>query len=186
MTSDERLAHEQRALSERCRRTRGPIRCKDGEVLVVSGGSIYLNIGEEHGVQNGLRFCVWRRGKQLDCEEFALVEVYDLELRHCATRAVEWFDPRPITKGMAVSNPFFDPKRELTVYVPPHVRVCTPGDAEAWMQACGSHTSRSANDWVNVMVLAPNAGYPEYESDLREKARVAGAIVVEEDDLLTP
>jgi len=91
---------------------------KDGEVLAVgSRGTVHINLGRAHKVSAGTKFMVWRPGKGNVREDFAVVRVFKVDRTRCEARVIERKDPRPVTEGMNVSNPFYDPKGELTVYI---------------------------------------------------------------------
>jgi hypothetical protein len=184
---------------------------KDGEVIAVSKtlDTIWINLGTRDKLSRGTKFTVWRPGKGNVREDVAVVRVINVFETRSEANLVELINPRvPVTPEMNVSNPFFDSKRPLKVYIYGDLKRYPTDVAARRLAASGAMVSRVLDDTVNVIVLGepPVAAEEEMPEDeleaaaaekrqamqrdkrLAEVRRVAisiGAIVVTEDVLAT-
>ena len=182
---------------------------RDGGVIRVSDtlGTVWINLGTRHKLSRGTKFTVWRPGKGNVRQNIAQVEVINVYRTSAETRIIRRLSSRVHpTKGMNVSNPFYDPKRTLKIYIYGDLRNYPTDIAARRLAASGAVVSRSLDDTVNVIVLGepPRSGDEEEVDDaesaaaaekkaamdrsrrltvVMEKAVAIGAIVVTEDVL---
>lgn len=182
---------------------------KDGDVLETSmtRGTVWINLGRKNKVTNGTKFTVWQAGKGDVRDEIALIRVISVGDTSSEASIVRQLDARrPVTKGMSISNPFYDPHGELIVYIYGDLVRYTTSVAERRLAASGVRISPILDHTVNVIVLGepPVAGEAtEEEEDLAaaerkrkierdkrlkevmDRAVSIGAVVVTEDVLAT-
>jgi hypothetical protein len=173
-----RRALKARIRNERAMGRRSPASLlRDGEVLVANDekGVVYLNLGRRNGLREGAVFLVWRPGKANKCERIAAIRVAHVE----RTSAEAWITKRfadgvPVVAGMNVSNPLFDPGRQLNVYLARDLVL--RDDAYKAIDTAGGAAIPELDDTVNVIVARDVLAF-------REDAESIGALVVPEADL---
>ncbi|MGH7163544.1 MAG: BRCT domain-containing protein [Planctomycetota bacterium] len=182
---------------------------KDGEVVEVGETleTVWIDRGRADRLGGDTTFVVWRPGKGNMRENVAEVRVINVLDRISEARIIRKLDPRvPVTKGMNISNPFYDPKKQLTIHVWGDLKSFPSEIAEKRLAAAGCRVSQRLDHTVNVVVVGEppiEAAMVEEEGDaaaaerkakmdreraLNEvitKARSFGAIVVSEDVLRT-
>jgi hypothetical protein len=167
----ERAAWQNRAMNEKVKVELGlKENPKDGEVLEASQtrSTVWINLGRKHKVTNGTRFTVWAPGKGNFREEIAVIRVINVGDTSSEASIVKRIDARRHpTKGMNVSNPFYNPQGELIVHIYGNLSKYTTDLAERRLAATGVRIAKILDDTVNVIVL----GEPP----------VGGEVVEEED-----
>jgi hypothetical protein len=185
---------------------------KDGEILVASPrkGIVYLNLGRRNRLSAGTRFKVWRPGKGNQREDIAVVLVTKVERTSSEASIIKQIDPRvPVTAGMNVSNPFYDPTKTLRVYIYGDLKQYPTEVARKRLAQSGLQISPVLDDTVNVIILGEppvtvgDAGMDMDEgeaaaatrranierqkrlTEIKDKAESIGALVVTEDVLRT-
>lgn len=185
---------------------------KDGEVLVANPrkGIVYLNLGRRNRLSAGTRFEVWRPGKGNVREQIAVVLVTKVDRTSAEASIIKQIDPRvPVTAGMNVSNPFYDPTKTLRVYIYGDLKEYPTEVARKRLAQSGMQISPVLDDTVNVIILGepPVAvGGDEMDMDegdgaaarrrasierekrlteIKDRAASIGALVVTEDVLRT-
>jgi hypothetical protein len=135
---------------------------KDGEVLEASAtrGTVWINLGRKNKVTNGTKFTVWQPGKGDVRDEIAVIRVINVGDTSSEAAVVKQIDlRRSATKGMNISNPFYDPTRELIVHIWGDLQNYTTNVAERRLAATGVRVAPTLDDTVNVVVLgAPRVG----------------------------
>ena len=127
---------------------------KDGKVLAVSNkGTVFIDLGRVHKLSAGQKFKVWRPGKGNVREDFAVVRVFRVDRTSSEARVIEKLDPRPLTEGMSVSNPFYDPKQALTVYIYGELKSYPTDVAKRRLAASGVKIGNVLDDTIDVIVL---------------------------------
>lgn len=183
---------------------------RDGNVLRVSEtlGTVWISLGTKHKLSRGTKFTVWRPGKGNIRHNVAVVQVINVYKSRAETRIIRRLSSVHPTKGMNVSNPFYDPKGKLKVYIYGDLKNYPTDIAARRLAANGATVSRSLDDTVNVIVLGepPRSGDEDAIEDegdaaaaatkasmdrsrrldaIMRKAITIGAIVVSEDVLAT-
>ena len=127
---------------------------KDGEIQAVGArGTVHINLGRKHKLSAGTKFIVWRPGKGSIREDFAVVRVFKVERERCEARVISRKNPNPITRGMYVSNPFFNPKGSLTVYIYGDLKEYPTAVAKRRLAQSGVRIAETLDDRVDVIVL---------------------------------
>lgn len=186
---------------------------KDGEVLVASPskGIVYLNLGRRNRLSAGTRFKVWRPGKGNMREDIAVVLVTKVDRTSAEASIIKQLAPRvPVTAGMNVSNPFYDPTKTLRVYIYGDLRKYPTEVARKRLAQSGMQISPVLDDTVNVIILGEppvavssedmvdmdegeaaaatrraNIERQKRLDEIKDKAESIGALVVTEDVLRT-
>jgi len=184
---------------------------KDGEVLYSDqkAGLVFVNRGRNYHVSRGMKFTVWRTGKGGIRENIAVIRVIEVDATSSKCNILEWINPRvPIAEGMNISNPFYDPYKQLTVYIYGNLRNYPSDIAKRRLAESGCKVADKLDESVDVIVLGDppvsvSAEEVEGEEDvaaierkvaverdkrLREIKEIAvsiGAVVVTEDVLRT-
>ncbi|MHC4549791.1 MAG: hypothetical protein ACYTEZ_13545 [Planctomycetota bacterium] len=183
---------------------------KDGEVLYAAPrrGLVFINRGRRNKLPNGTRFTVWRKGKGDVRQDIALVRVIQVDRTKSTARILKWINPRvPVAEGMNISNPFYDPNRQLKVYIYGDLRQYPTEVAKRRLAESNVVVARRLDDTVNVIVLGEppvtvaediedeaEAAMAERRAslerdrrlnDILDRARAIGAVVVTEDVLRT-
>lgn len=181
----------------------------DGEVVAVGEtlGTVWVNLGRKDRAHAGLKLKVWRVGKGGFRENAAVLKIFRVEDDISEARIVEVLNPRiTVTKGMSVSNPFYDRKQPLTVFVWGDLRHYSNEIAKRRLENAGCVVARHLDDTVKVIVageppVTVEAGEDEAAAATAERRAAAerskllrqledqaaryGAIVVSEDVLRT-
>jgi hypothetical protein len=181
----------------------------DGEVVAVGEtlGTVWVNLGRKDRAHAGLKLKVWRVGKGGFREDAAVIKIFRVEDDISEARIVEVLNPRlTVTKGMSVSNPFYDRTQPLTVYVWGDLRHYSNEIAQRRLENAGCVVARQLDDTVKVIVagdppVTVEAGEDEAAAATAERRAAAerakllrqledqaaryGAIVVSEDVLRT-
>jgi hypothetical protein len=121
-------------------------------------------------------------------EDIAVVRVISVGETSSEARVVEQINTRvPVTKGMNVSNPFFDPKRPLKAYIYGDLRRYNTDVAARRLAAAGVHMSSKLDDTVNIIILGepPVAIDEEIPEDEAEAVAVETRKAMERDKRLT-
>lgn len=180
---------------------------KDGEILVVgSRGTVHINLGRANKVSRGTMFKVWTVGQGGLRENYAVVRVIAVDDTRSEATIVERMNSRPVTAGMYVSNPFYDPRAPLRVHIYGDLKDYPTEVAKRRLAQTGVEISEALDDTVDVIVLGePSVMTDEvvdeeeaamaerkaaFERERRlarvlERAASIGAIVVTEDVLRT-
>jgi hypothetical protein len=182
---------------------------KDGEVIEVSGtlGTVFLNLGRKHHLSAGTVFKVWRPAKGNIREDIAVLRVIRVEETLSESRIIKELKANaPVTKGMNISNPFYDPRAKVPVHIWGNLRSYPTDVAKKRLAAAGAEVVPAFDDTVRVVILgeppvevaaaedeagaaaAEKAASMERERRLNEaieKANAINAVVVTEDALRT-
>jgi len=180
---------------------------KDGEILVVgSRGTVHINLGRLNKVSRGTMFKVWTVGQGGLREDYAVVRVIAVDDTRSEATIVKRLNSRPVTAGMYVSNPFYDPHATLRVYIYGDLKDYPTEVAKRRLAQSGVQISEALDDTVDVIVLGQPSVVSEdvgdeeevalaerkaeFERERRlnrvlERAAAIGAIVVTEDVLRT-
>jgi hypothetical protein len=152
-------------------------------------GVVHINRGRRNKLPNGTRFIVWRTGKD-----------------NVRARMLKSLNPSvPIMEGMNISNPFYDPLRQLKVYIYGDLKQYPAEVVKRRLAASNVTVAARLDDTVNVVVLGepPVAVVEDVEDEaeaevaerraslerdrrLNEillRARAIGAVVVTQDRL---
>ena len=182
----------------------------DGEVLYADRRTrlVFINRGRNFHVGNGMRFTVWRTGKGGVREDIAVIRVIGVEKTSAKCNIVSVKNRRvPISQGMQISNPFYDPHKRLRVYISGNLRYYSSDLAKRRLAESGADVTDRLDDRVNVIVLGtPAVSMPTDDGDeegmaaakaraaterekrlrdVRQTAVTLGAIVVTENVLRT-
>ena len=180
---------------------------KDGELLVVgSRGTVHINLGRLNKVSRGTMFKVWTVGQGGLREDYAVVRVIAVDDTRSEATIVQRLNTRPVTAGMYVSNPFYDPRATLRVHIYGDLKDYPTEVAKRRLAQSGVQIAEALDDTVDVIVLgepsvvsedvvdeedaAMAERKAEFERERRlsrvlERAAAIGAIVVTEDVLRT-
>jgi len=150
----------------------------DGQVLATSRtlGTLWINLGRRNKLSRGTKFMVWRPGKGNIRQNVALVRVIAVDEHMSECRVLKRYVARIApTKGMNVSNPFYDPQGKLTAYIFGDLRAYSTNQAARRLAAAGISVSRSLDHDVDVIILGepPKTGDPEIDAD--DEAAMAAA-----------
>jgi len=129
---------------------------KDGEILVANPrkGIVYINLGRRNRLSAGTRFKVWRAGKGNKREDIAVVLVTKVDRTSAEASIIKQIDPRvPVTSGMNISNPFYDPSKTLRVYIYGDLKQYPTEVARKRLAQAGMQISPVLDDTVNVIIL---------------------------------
>jgi len=157
---------------------------EDGEVVEVGEtlGTLWVNLGRRHKLSSGTKFKVWRRGKGNVREYVAVVKVIKVNESISECRVLERLDSRiPVTKGMYVSNPFYDPRAPLRVHIYGDLQRYTSDVAYARLRAAGCEVVRTLDDTVQIIVLGEPGVATEEVTDETEAAAAERRAAVERD-----
>lgn len=180
---------------------------EDGRVIAVSRGVVHINLGRRQKVHPGLRFSVWRVVQGNRRHDIGEVRVLSVDDNSCEARIIKLGNARiPMARGMSVSNPFYDPKAPLHVYIYGNLTRYPTSVARRRLERAGCKVVRTLEVGVQIIVL----GEPPIEieqvddeeqaaaarakhnlertrrlNDVRDTAKSIGAIVVTEDVLST-
>jgi len=182
---------------------------KDGEVVAVSKtrGTVWINLGKNQRLARGTKFKVWRAGKGNMRQNIAVIEITSVDSRKAEATIIKSLSRFSVTKGMNISNPFYDPRGKLRAYIFGNLRTYTTDVARRRLAKSGVEVARSLDDRVNVIILGePPVTIDEIENEdddpgaadrlrsmqrakrleeILEKARSINALVVNEDALVT-
>jgi len=182
---------------------------KDGEVREVSDtlGTVFINLGRKNRVSAGTVFKVWRPAKGNVREDVAVIRVIRVEETLSECRIVKSIRANtPVTKGMNVSNPFYDPSAKLNVHIWGSLKSYPTDVAKKRLAAAGVNIVEKFDDTVQIVVLgeppveiaaaedeagaaaAEKAARMDRERRLTEalqRAGAIGAVAVTEDVLRT-
>jgi len=180
----------------------------DGSVILVSNtyGTVWIDIGRRERVSRGTRFKVWQAAKGNQRRDIAVVEVFRVDDTKSECKVVRTLATGGITKGMSISNPFFDATRQLNAYIFGNLRTYPNEVARRRLAASDIAVARYLDDTVNIIILGePPVSVSEVEDEeeaasirrkqqlerskrleeILEKARSINALVVTEDTLAT-
>jgi len=162
---------------------------KDGEVLVadVRTGLVQINLGRRNKVSNGTKFFVWRAGKGDMRQNVAVVQVIRVQSTGARARIIKLLNPRvPVTAGMNISNPVYDPYKPLKIYIYGELRRYPTEVAKRRLAASGAVISPRLDDTVDVIVLGepPVAAAGEESEDEAGAALAQRRAVIERDKRL--
>jgi hypothetical protein len=150
---------------------------KDGEVLVADArqGLVFINLGRKNKLSRGTKFSVWRSGKGAVRETVAQIQVIEVKDTSATCRILEADSRVPVTRGMNVSNPFYDPLGTIKVFVYGNLRVYPTDVARRRLAESGVQIMRTLDDTVNIIVLGepPVSAPAEEVSDDPDAARLA-------------
>lgn len=180
---------------------------KDGKVLAVSNkGTVFIDLGRVHKLSAGTKFKVWSAGKGNVREDYAIVRVFRVDRTSSEARVIEKLDTRPLTKEMSVSNPFYDPKQPLKIYIYGDLKSYPTDVAKRRLAASGVSIGSSLDDTIDIIVLGEppvvseevvdeeEAAVQERKASMErarrlnhimDRAKAVGAIVVSEKVLAT-
>ncbi|MHC4952517.1 MAG: hypothetical protein ACYTGZ_01400 [Planctomycetota bacterium] len=181
---------------------------KDGEILAVSRtrGTVWINLGKRNRLTRGTRFKTWRAGKGNQRQDIAVVQVIKVDDSKAECTIVNKLSPFRVTKGMNISNPFFDPHGRLRAYIFGDLRKYTTEVARRRLSQAGVPVVRHLDGTVNIIILGePSVTLDDVADDedpqaierernrqrsarmdeILEKARSINALVVSEGALAT-
>jgi len=209
--SRDRDAWKNRAISEKERKELAMAEDpKDGEVLLASRtrNTVFIDRGRKHRVSLGTRFTVWRPGKGNVRQDIAVIQVIKVDDTKSEARIIKVIDPRsPVTAGMNISNPFYDPFKKLRVHIYGDLKSYTTDIAKKQLAANNVTVVDKLDDTVDVIILGEPSVVASEEvedeadiasanlrrdvdrakrlNDVMDKAVAIGAIVVTEEVLRT-
>ena len=205
----EKSALENRLANERIRKelalAEDP---KDGSVLEVSKtrGTVWINLGRSKRLARGTKFKVWRSGKGNRRQNIAVIEVTRVDRLMAEATIIKSLSAFRVTKGMNISNPFYDPRGKLRAYIYGDLRTYKTDVARRRLAAAGVEVTRSLDDRVDIIILGePPVSLDDVENEddpgaadrlrsmerskrmeeILEKARSINALVVTEAALVT-
>ena len=181
---------------------------KDGSILAVSKtrGTVFIDLGKRNRLSRGTKFKVWRAGKGNRRVDVAVIKVLSVDEGKAECSIIKRMGALRVTKGMNVSNPFFDPHAKLRAYIFGDLTKYTTEVARRRLAAAGVSVARHLDDTVNLIVLGePRVTIEDVEDEedaaainrkknlersrrldeVLEKARSINALVVSEDALTT-
>ncbi|MHC4339027.1 MAG: hypothetical protein ACYSX0_02265, partial [Planctomycetota bacterium] len=163
---------------------------KDGEVLAASKtrGTVFVNLGRRQRLSSGTKFKVWRPGKGNIRQDIAVVRIIKVGETSSEARVVQQINTRvPVTRGMNISNPFFDAVRPLKAYIWGDLKRYTTDLAARRLAAAGVVVSKRLDDTVNIIILGepPITAEEEMPEDETEAAAVEKRQRMERDKRLT-
>jgi len=181
---------------------------KDGSILAVSKtrGTVYIDLGKRNRLSRGTKFKVWRAGKGNRRVDVAVIKVLSVDSGKAECSVIARMGALRVTKGMNISNPFFDPHAKLRAYIFGDLTKYTTEVARRRLAAAGVSVARHLDDTVNLIVLGePRVTVEDVEDEedaeamnrrknlersrrldeVLEKARSINALVVSEDALTT-
>ncbi|MCZ6786853.1 MAG: hypothetical protein O7E54_06770 [Planctomycetota bacterium] len=149
----------------------------DGEVVGVgrARGTVWINIGRNSKVTRGTKFKIWRVGKGGYRQDIAMIRVIRVDPTMSEARVIKQIaSSRPISQGMNVSNPFFNPNEKLRVYIYGDLTNYDTDTARRRLAGSGVTVSRYLDDRVNIIVLGePRLTGEELEGDEDNPAATA-------------
>jgi len=181
---------------------------KDGAVLAVSKtrGTVYIDLGKKNRLTRGTRFRVWRAGKGNVRQDIAVIQVQTVDHGKAECAIVKRTSSFRVTKGMNVSNPFFNPHGRMRAYIYGDLTKYSTEVARRRLAAAGVSVARHLDETVNIIILGePRVTIEDIEDEedadainrrrnlersrrldeIIEKARSINALVVSEDALAT-
>ncbi len=175
-----------------------------------SKGICYISLGKVNHLSAGTRFSVWKAGKGNRRVDIATIETIRVNDKNAVCRVLRTVDSRlPVAKDHNISNPFYDPKGKVRVFIYGDLTRYPTDVARARLARSGAVVARTLDERVNVIVLGapPVSGGDGESSDdeaeraaavrkadaerekrvrgIVERARALGAVVVSERVLAT-
>jgi len=181
---------------------------RDGGILAVSKsrGTVYIDLGKRNRLSRGTKFKVWRAGKGNRRVDIAVIKVLQVDDGKAECSVISRTGAIRVTKGMNISNPFFDPHGKLRAYIFGDLSKYTTEVARRRLAAAGVSVARHLDDTVNLIILGePRVTIEDIEDEedaeainrkknlerskrldeILEKARSINALVVSENALTT-
>jgi hypothetical protein len=181
---------------------------KDGQVLAVSNtrGTVWISLGRRQRLSRGTRFKVWHATKGNRRLDVAVVEVFKVDDTKAECQITKTLSRTRVTKGMNISNPFFDSSRPMKAFIYGNLRTYPNEVARRRLAANNISVARYLDDTVNIIILGePPVTVEEVEDEeeaasirrkqqlerskrldeILEKARSINALVVTESTLAT-